>query len=35
VQVVIDTLGRVEPGSPRVVSSSNPAFDEPALKVVR
>ena len=35
VRVVIDTLGRMEPGSPRVVSSSNPAFDEPALKVVR
>ncbi len=35
VEVVIDTLGRVEPGSPRVVSSSNPAFDEPALNAVR
>ncbi len=35
VQVVIDTLGRVEPGSPRVVSSSNPAFNEPALNAVR
>jgi TonB family protein len=35
VQVVIDTLGRVEPGSRRVVSSSNPGFDEPALNAVR
>src|SRR5205814_5654378 len=35
VQVVIDTLGRVEPGSPRVVSSSNPALNEPALNAVR
>ncbi len=35
VEVVIDTLGRVEPGSPRVVSSPNPAFNEPALNAVR
>ncbi|HEV8264493.1 MAG TPA: hypothetical protein VGQ06_06050, partial [Gemmatimonadales bacterium] len=27
VQLVVDTLGRAEPGSPRVVSSPNPAFN--------
>src|SRR6266487_1149812 len=34
VQAVIDTLGRVVPGSLRVISSANAALDEPALKAV-
>jgi TonB family protein len=34
VQLVIDTLGRAEPGSPRVVSSPNPAFNQPALNAI-
>jgi TonB family protein len=34
VQLVVDTLGRVEPGSLRVVSSSNPAFNRPALSAL-
>jgi len=34
VQAVVDTLGRVVPGSLRVISSANAALDEPALKAV-
>lgn len=34
VQLVIDTLGRVEPGSLRVVSTPNPDFNRPALNAV-
>jgi len=34
VQAVIDTLGRVEPSSVRIMSSSNPGFNEPARNVV-
>jgi TonB family protein len=34
VQLVIDTLGRAEPGSPRVVSSPNPDFNQPALNAI-
>ncbi len=35
VQTVIDTLGRAEPVSLRVVTSPNPGFDRPALDCVR
>jgi len=35
VRAVVDTLGRVEPGSDFVVSSDNPGFDGPALVCVR
>ncbi|MGH7605973.1 MAG: energy transducer TonB, partial [Gemmatimonadales bacterium] len=35
VELVIDTRGRVEPGSPRVVSSPNPRFSESALKAIQ
>ena len=35
VQTVIDTLGRAEPASLRVVNSPNPGFDRPALDCVR
>lgn len=34
VEAVIDTAGRVEPGTVRVVTSSNPLFDAPAREVV-
>ncbi len=34
VEAVIDTAGRVEPGSLRVVWSTNPLFDPPAREVV-
>lgn len=34
VEAVIDTAGRVEPGSVRVIGSSNPLFDGPARDVV-
>jgi TonB family protein len=34
VQLVIDTLGQVEPGSARVVSSPNPDFNRPALNAI-
>jgi TonB family protein len=34
IQAVIDTLGRVEPGSVRIVKSSNPAFDQPTRQWV-
>ncbi len=33
-EAVIDTAGHVEPGSLRVLSSSNPLFDAPAREVV-
>jgi protein TonB len=35
VHLVVDTVGRVEPGSLRVVSSPNPMFNEPALDALR
>jgi len=35
VEVVIDTLGRAEPGSSRTVESSQRAFDAAALTYVR
>jgi len=35
VQTVIDTLGRAEPASLRVVNSPNPGFDGAALDCVR
>ncbi|MGH7531326.1 MAG: energy transducer TonB [Gemmatimonadales bacterium] len=35
VEVVIDTRGRVEPGSPRVVLSPYPRFNEPALEAIQ
>src|SRR5690348_3116706 len=35
VQSVIDTLGRAEPASLRVVNSPHPGFDRPALDCVR
>jgi periplasmic protein TonB len=34
IEAVIDTAGRVEPGSLRVVSSTNPLFDAPARELV-
>lgn len=34
VQAIIDTTGRVEPNSARVVESANPGFDQPAKNVV-
>lgn len=34
VECVLDTTGRAEPGSVRVVSSTNPFFDAPALEAV-
>ena len=34
VQAIIDTTGRVEPNSVRVVESANPGFDQPAKNVV-
>ena len=33
-QAIIDTTGRVEPNSARVVESANPGFDQPAKNVV-
>jgi len=35
VQAVVDTMGRAEPGSLRVVDSPNPGFDRAALDCVR
>lgn len=35
VQVVVDTTGRPEPGSLRVVQSTNPGFDAAALATIR
>ena len=35
VQAVIDTLGRAEAASLRVVRSANPGFDQPSLECVR
>jgi protein TonB len=35
VRAVVDTLGRVEPGSAAIVESANPGFDRPALGYVR
>jgi TonB family protein len=35
IQVVVDTLGRVEPGTLRVVHSDNPAFEAPAIESLR
>ncbi len=34
VQAIIDTTGRVEPNSVRIIESSNPGFDQPAKNVV-
>ena len=34
VEAIIDTAGRAEPGSVRVVHSTHPAFDKPAMDVV-
>jgi len=30
VQAIVDTTGRIEPNSVRVVESANPGFDQPA-----
>ena len=35
VEVVVDTLGRAEPGSVAIVASSNQGFDPPARDYVR
>jgi len=35
VQVIVDTTGRPEPGSLRVVESSNPGFDASAVTTIR
>jgi periplasmic protein TonB len=35
VQAIVDTMGRAEPGSLRVVDSPNPGFDRAALDCVR
>lgn len=35
VQTVVDTMGRAEPASLRVLNSPNPGFDRPALDCVR
>ena len=34
-QVVVDTLGRVEPGTVRIVHSDHPAFEAPAIEALR
>jgi TonB family protein len=34
-EAVVDTAGRVEPGSVRVVSSPNPLFDPPSVAALR
>lgn len=34
-EAVVDTLGRVEPGSIRIVSSPNPMFDAPSTAALR
>ena len=33
-EIVIDTLGRAEPGSAVVVQSANPGFDDPARRYI-
>jgi TonB family protein len=35
VETVVDTVGRAEPGSARIVRSHDPGFDQSALAMVR